>query len=191
MFTKTLSQIFTQEALLEAYRQINKASRGIDNISFIEFEKDLNQNLTNLHHKILTATYAPEPIKHIKIDKPNSDEKRLISISAIKDKIVQRVLYNNLNPYFDKLFSNKSYAYRPNKSVIKALNRVTQFLNQKYLIALKSDIDNFFDTLSHDILIKILKEHISDNQIIKLIALFLKTGGFMHFDYNQHLLGVH
>ena len=65
MFTKTLSQIFTKESLLEAYRQINKASSGIDNISFIEFEKDLNENITNLHHKILTATYAPKPItKH-------------------------------------------------------------------------------------------------------------------------------
>jgi len=191
LFTKTLSQIFTKEALLEAYRQINKASSGIDNISFIEFEKDLNENITNLHHKILTATYAPEPIKHIEIDKPNSDEKRLISISAIKDKIVQRVLYESLNPYFDDKFSDKSYAYRADKSVIKALNRVTDFLNKKYLIALKSDIDNFFDTLSHDILITTLQQHISDNQITKLIALFLKTGGFMQFDYSSHLLGVH
>ena len=56
---------------------------------------------------------------------------------------------------------------------------------------LKTDIDNFFETINHDKLLKILDEHISDKRVIKLISLFIQTGAFKSFDYVEHTQGVH
>ncbi len=191
MFTKPLEYIFLPSALKEAYEKINQNSSGLDEVNFREFENKFEKNIANLSKKLLKAQYSPEPLKKIEIDKPDSDKKRPIALSAIKDKIVQRVLYENLNPYFDKLFSNKSYAYRPEKSTLKAINRVTQFLNEKKFHILKTDIENFFENIDHDILLKILDIHIKDRSITRLISLFIQVGGFNKMDFDEHLSGVH
>ena len=191
MFTKPLEYIFLPSSLQEAYEKINKASNGIDEVDFIAFENDFAKNIEHLTEDLLQGHYAPEPLKKIEIDKPSSDEKRPIALSSIKDKIVQRVLYENLNPYFDKLFSDKSYAYRPDKSTIKAINRVSDFLNKKKRHIVKTDIDDFFESIDHEILLQLLRNHIKDNRIVKLIALFMQMGGFFHYDYEEHLFGVH
>jgi len=191
MFTKSLEQIFKPSILKESYKEINKNSSGLDEVTFREFENNLSKHLQDIADDVLKGIYAPEPLKKIEIDKPNSDEKRPIALSAIKDKVVQRTLYKNLNPYFDKLFSDKSYAYRPDKSTITAINRVTGFINQKNLHIVKTDIDNFFENIDHDILLKLLDNHISDKKLIRLISLFIQIGGFSKMDFDEHLHGVH
>jgi len=191
MFTKTIEQIFTKTNLLNAYNQINKNSKGIDEVSFKEFEQKLHKNIQKLKQAVLDGLYAPEPIKQIEIQKNNSIEKRPIAISAIKDKIIQRTIYNSINNYFDKLFSDKSYAYRPNKSTLKAINRVSEFLNKKNFFVVKTDIDNFFETINHDKLLNILNSYIIDKRLIKLISLFLQTYSVKNFDFNPHNIGVH
>ena len=191
MFTKPLSYIVTNANLLEAYERVSKTAMGLDEVSFSEFEKELQENLEALRKRLLEGKYAPEPIKKIAIEKENSQEKRPIGLSALKDKIVQRVLYENLNPYFDKLLSNSSYAYRPNKSTLKAINRTTEYLNQKHFTIVKTDIENFFETIDHDILLKMLSENIKDKTLVRLISLFVQVGGFSEHTYAAHREGVY
>ena len=191
MFTSSLEHIFTPQALKTALSDISSKSNGLDEISYAEFKKEFATNINELIESIIKGTFSPEPLKKIEIDKPNSDEKRPIALSAIKDKLIQRVIYTCINEHFDKSFSDKSYAYRPDKSTLKAINRVTQFLNEKYLIIVKTDIDNFFESIDHDILLQILDYQISDKRIIRLISLFIQTGGFKEFNYGEHDQGVH
>jgi len=191
MFTKPLNSIFTPAALQKAFEDISKNAIGIDEVSVKTFKKELSQNIDTILHRVLNGLYAPEPLKKIEIDKSNSNEKRPIGLSSLKDKIVQKVLYEAINNYFDKQFSNKSYAYRKDKSTIKAINRVSEFINQKNHFILKTDIDNFFESINHDKLLFILDKQIADKKIVRLISLFLQTGGFKDFNYNEHNLGVH
>ena len=191
MFTSALEHIFTPEALKTAFRDISSKSGGLDEISYTEFKKEFTVNINELIESIIKGSFTPEPLKKIEIDKPNSDEKRPLALSSIKDKLIQRVLFKSINEHFDQSFSDKSYAYRPDKSTLKAINRVTQFLNEKYQIIVKTDIDNFFESIEHDILLQILDFKISDKRIIRLISLFIKIGGFKDFNYSDHDQGVH
>lgn len=191
MFTKPLNYIITKENLLRAYEDINKKSSGLDDVSFIEFEKNLKQNIKNIIESIRKGEYSPEPLKKIHIDKLDSEERRSIAISSIKDKIVQRTLYQNMNAYFDKTFSNSSFAYRAEMSTLQAINNTTSILNQKKFIILKTDIENFFDTINHDILLAMLDKTIKDKALIRIISLFLQVGGFHKQNYDEHLLGVY
>jgi len=191
MFTKPLNYIITKENLKSAYEEISKNSSGLDDVSFEEFNKDLTKNLKSIIKRVNEGLYSPEPLKKIEIAKPDTDKNRPIAISAIKDKILQRVLYENLNPYFDKQFSDTSYAYRPEKSTLKAINRVSHFINQKNLTILKTDIENYFETIDHNILLKILDREIKDKSLIRLISLFIQVGGFKEQNYDEHLSGVY
>jgi group II intron reverse transcriptase/maturase/CRISPR-associated endonuclease Cas1 len=191
MFTIPLEQIFTTANLKDSFLEISSKSTGLDEVSYNEFKKDLSKNLDDIKTSIVTGSYIPEPLKKIEIDKPNSDEKRPIALSSIKDKLIQRVLYSLLRDYFETTFSDKSYAYRRDKSTLKAINRTTQFIQEKKFWILKTDIDNFFESINHDKLLKILDKQLSDKRIIKLISLFLQTGAFKSFDYFEHIEGVH
>ena len=191
MFTIPIEQIFTQSKIKDSFLEISSKSSGLDEVSYNEFKTDFSKNIQNIIESIITGTFTPEPLKKIEINKPNSDEKRPIALSSIKDKLIQKVLYMNLRDYFETTFSDKSYAYRRDKSTLRAINRTSQFIQEKKYWILKTDIDNFFETINHDKLLKILDKQISDKRIIKLISLFIQTGGFKSFDYVEHLDGVH
>ena len=190
-FTLPVEHIFSQKKLIEAFVEINAKAVGIDEVHFLDFHSNLSKNISDLHSSIIKGVYTPEPIKKIEIDKPNSNEKRPIGLSSIKDKVVQRTLYKALNPYFDSVLSDKSYAYRPNKSVLKAINRTTQFLNEGYIHIYKTDIDNFFETIDHDILLELLSYYITDKRIIHLIALLLEIVSFKELELQEHTQGVY
>lgn len=191
MFTIPLEQIFSTQNLKDSFLEISSKSTGLDEVSYNEFKKELSRNIEDIKTSIITGAYIPEPLKKIEIDKPNSDEKRPIALSSIKDKLIQKVLYKNLKEYFETTFSDKSYAYRRDKSTLKAINRTSQFIQEKKYWVLKTDIDNFFETINHDKLLKILDKQLSDKRVIKLISLFIQTGAFKSFDYFEHIEGVH
>lgn len=191
MFTKPLSFIFTKKAFEQAFDDINKNSSGLDEISFKQFHNNFDENINQLIDNIIQDKYIPEPIKKINIDKPNSDEKRPIGLSAIKDKMVQKVIYNNINPYFDRTFSSNSFAYRPFVSTIDALDKTSSYLMQENFIILKTDIDNFFESIDHTILLKLLANKIEDKSIIRLVSLFLQIGGFEDTQYSSHNVGIY
>ena len=189
--TTKIEDIFKIENLTRAYEEINKNSSGVDRVTFAEFEKNLIENLQKLSKDILQNQYTPEPLLAISIPKPNSNETRPITIASIKDKIVQRAIYNAISPFFEKIFSNKSYAYRANKSPLKAINRVKDFITKGDKAVLKTDIDDFFESINQEKLIEILKQYIQDKKLITLISIFIKIGKIKKIDYFEHNIGVY
>lgn len=151
-------------------------SGGIDNVTIQDFETFLHKNLQSLQTDLSQNKYIPEPYKQIAIPKSN-DEKRIIGISAVKDKIIQHAVKFAIEPLFEADFLNCSYAYRKNKSARKAINAVTTYvIEQKRRWVLTCDIDNFFDNINHEVLFKLLSEKIDDERIINLIKLWIKIG---------------
>lgn len=126
----------------------------------------------------------------MKIPKNKPGSFRTLAIPSLKDKLVQLCLSYHLNLYFDKLFSNKSYAYRPNKSYTNAIFRARDFL-KTYKITLKTDIKDFFDTIDHELLLQILNSHIKDKNIINLLKIWIKNGVFLKHTYDKQKIGVH
>lgn len=190
MFNKNINEIFTISNLKLAFNSISSTSKGLDEISYDEFRKNLDENLHSLKDEILSHTYTPEPIKKIDIKKDNN-KTRPIALASIKDKIIQKALYSELVYYFDKFFLSNSYAYRPNKSTSKAINRSSDYINRGNVWIFKTDIKDFFENINHAKLLKILNYHIKDKNIVNLIALFLKTGGFKKESFSPHEKGVH
>jgi len=191
VFGKRLEKIFTKENFRDVFDKISTKSRGIDEVSYEEFQKKFEENISILINDLIMGKYSPEPIKSIEIKKPDSNEKRPIGITSIKDKLTQKVLYENIQGYFNKLFSDKSYAYRPGKSPLKAINRVSDYIKRGYKVVYKTDIKSFFENINHDILLKILKKHIADKRLLKLLMLYIKIGRFKKINYFSHEIGVY
>lgn len=172
------SQIYSIKNLLSAWDKIkNKGSAGgIDNISIDIFGKNLEVNLKEISNLLSSNHYIPEPYKEINIPK-NDDEFRSLSLPTIRDKIVQQVVKDVIEPILEKEFLDVSYAYRINKGATKAINRVSHLItNEMRPWVTLCDVDNYFDNVHHDLLFTMFYERIKDENLLAFIKLWVKMG---------------
>ncbi|GHT33830.1 hypothetical protein AGMMS49574_20290 [Bacteroidia bacterium] len=152
------------------------AAGGIDGLSLLEFEKNLQRNLYTLLAELKERKWLPAPYMKIEIPK-KTNEKRTLGLLSVKDKIVQTAIKTLIEPRFEDLFASNSYGYRPGKGHLKAIRRtVNEFQNKQNKWVAQLDIDNYFDTVSHEILFARLSNMLPDNEILRLIDLSVKMG---------------
>lgn len=129
---------------------------GIDGISILEFEKEKRKEIPKMAEELKAGTWKPQPYMEIEVaKKKNPDEMRKLGMTAIRDKIVQHAIKSVIEPRYEKIFLGNSYGYRPGKGATKAIRRVLAECHRpQYKYVLRLDIDNFFDTIDHEILQK-------------------------------------
>ena len=154
------------------------AAGGIDGISILEFEKEKRKELPKLAEELKAGTWKPLPYMEIEVAKTkNPDEVRKLGMTAIRDKIVQHAIKSVIEPRYEKIFLGNSYGYRPGKGATKAIRRVLAECHRpQYKYVLRLDIDNFFDTIDHEILQKRLIATGTDPEIVRLIMLCIQMG---------------
>ena len=165
--------------LKRSYKELNKGkSSGVDKVTASEYGEDLDQNLFNLHKRLVEGKYRALPVKRIWIDKEDGN-KRPIGITALEDKIVQKAVSILLELIYDVTFHNFSYAFRPNCSQHMAIHQIREHCySSKVKWIVSADITGLFDNIDHKLLINIIRERITDSSIIKLIGKWLKAGVF-------------
>ena len=151
---------------------------GIDGMTIIEFEQDKRKEIPKLAEELNTGTWKPQPYMEIEVAKTkNPDEIRKLGMTAIRDKIVQHAIKSIIEPRYEKIFLGCSYGYRPGKGATKAIRRVlAECCKKQYKYVLRLDIDNFFDTIDHEILQKRLIATGTEAEIVRLIMLCVKMG---------------
>ena len=179
-----LQLVFSAAAMKDAWLKVKakKKSGGIDNVTISDFESALEKNLEGIFSEIVTGKYVPEPYRLFFIEKQNKPikEYRPLALMTVKDKIAQNCVYSYFEKEFEKKFIDTSYAYRPMKGHPKAIGRVNDFLNRKFGFAANLDIDNFFDTIDRKILFASCRDWFQDEQILKLLEMWVITG-FVHY----------
>ena len=173
-------RLTTKSALLDAWRVIQKKRKagGIDRVTVGFFEKDFDRNIDTLLYSLQNDSYVPEPYERINIKKDNKpDEYRPLSLPIINDKIVQQALKQELEPLFNPVFLDVSYAYRYGKGPAKAIARIFHIVTTNNINwAVCADIDQFFDAIDHKILLAELQKKVNEPQINKLVQMWLKIG---------------
>ena len=182
---------FSYDSLLNAWEIIRKkkAHGGIDGQTVKSYEEHIQAILQDLSLELVSDRYVPEPYLRIYLKKSNK-EKRPLGLPTIKDKIVQMAVRNAIEPIFNAEFLDCSYAYRPGKGHRKAIRRVEHELRTGHVWIANCDIDNFFDTVHHSILLKQVREKIADSKILRLIELWLKIGVVQNGMYKSIQQGI-
>jgi group II intron reverse transcriptase/maturase len=131
----------------------------------------------NISKQLLEGNYKFSRNQQINVPQ-KSKGKRYLVISALRDKIVLRVLADVLEAIYDKEFSPNSHAFRVNQGCHTALQQVAQqFGGITWVI--KGDLTNFFDRINHGILLNKLRVYINDENFIKLITKYLEMSYFI------------
>lgn len=118
-------EIISLGNLTLAWRKARKGKTRRDYVVY--FEKDLMENLLNLHNELKNQTYFPRKLKTFILRDPKT---RKISKSAFRDRIVHHALCNIIEPIFDKSFIYDNCANRKGKGTLFAL-KGWSFLSEK------------------------------------------------------------
>jgi len=159
----------------EAYKRVkaNGGAAGVDNQSIEEFEADLENNLYRLWNRMSSGSYFPPPVKRVLIDKRGGG-KRPLGVPTISDRIAQGVVKGYLEPELEKVFHPDSYGYRPGKSALDAVGVARQRC-WRYGWALHLDIRAYFDSISHELLLRAVRKHTDCAWVLLYIERWMNT----------------
>ena len=162
-------------AYLEAKR--NGGAPGSDGETFKAIEeRGRAQFLTELIAELCANTYRPRPYRRREIPKEGG-KVRVISIPAIRDRVVQGALRLLLEPIFEADFSRHSFGARPGRSAHDAIGEVRSgLIYQKHLV-LDVDLKSFFDDIWHAPVLAKVARRVCDERVLRLIKQFLKGTG--------------
>ncbi len=165
------------DLLRSAYGWLRKeASAGVDGVTWEEYGEGLERKLADLHGRIHRGAYRAQPSRRGYIPKPD-ERRRPLGIAALEDKVVQRALVEVLNAIWGEDFLGFSYGFRPGRGQHDALDALAVGITRcKVNWILDADIAGFFDTVSHDWLIKFVEHRVGDPRVLRLIGKWLKVG---------------
>ena len=153
-----------------------RAAAGVDAMTWDAYAETLEENLQDLHRRVHTGAYRALPSRRVFIPKADGKQ-RPLGIASIEDKIVQAALVMILTPIYEAQFLGFSYGFRPGRSQHDALDALAFGIKGRYIWwVLDADIRRFFDTISHEWLVKFLEHRIGDRRVIRLIQKWLTAG---------------
>jgi RNA-directed DNA polymerase len=172
-----LEQIVTRENLQRAWKRVkaNKGAAGVDAITVTDFPAWARLHWPTIKAQLLNGDYQPEAVRRAWIPKPNGD-KRPLGIPNVADRIIQQAIAQQLAPYFEREFSDHSYGFRPGRNAHQAVKQVREYIRARHRIVVDIDLAAFFDSVSHDVLMRLVAKRIRDKRVLRLIGRCLRAG---------------
>lgn len=175
-----LDQITSSQNLMHAWDQVRKkvGSAGPGGFAFGEFQSNWRAGLHRLAEELQSGLYRPRPIRICPLPKGRDGKFRFMGLLAVRDRIAQRAFLNVLGPFYERRFLPSSFGYRPGKGVDSAIKRVTDLLYGKGCRwVVHADIQAFFDSISHPLLVRGLMRDIPDRRVVRTMTLWLSFAG--------------
>jgi len=173
------THVWKLDVLREAYQlaKSNNGAPGVDGVSFEQVEREgIEPMLEALSQELRDKTYDPLPSRHVNIPKEGG-KVRGLKIPAIRDRVVQGAVRLILEPIFEADFQPGSYGYRPGRSAHDALDRVRVGLVKQLHHVIDLDLESFFDTVRHDLLLTKIARRVQDDDVLCLCKRILKASG--------------
>lgn len=171
-------ELCTTHWLTAGFRRVkqNKGSPGIDGIKISEFERRLDEELSQLKAELESWTYQPTPVRRVEIPKPGGKGILLLGVPTVRDRVVHATLKLLLEPIFEPLFSENSYGFRPRRNQRQAVEAAREIVTGGKPYVVDIDLSKFSDRIGHDRLIARVGRTIPDKRILRLIGMILRRG---------------
>jgi RNA-directed DNA polymerase len=168
------------ETLREAYSlaKKNHGAPGIDGVRFEAIEESgVEVFLEQIQDELISRTYRPMRNRRQEIPKGEGNRVRVLSIPAIRDRVVQGALKLLLEPIFEADFQPGTFGYRPKRTAHEAVRRVSTAIVHYKTRVIDVDLRSYFDNVQHGLLLEKVRARVDDDDVMHLLRMILKASG--------------
>ena len=170
-----IDKVTSERNLWAAWARVrsNRGAAGLDRKGIGWFAQREERELDRLRSELIEVRYRPLPVLRRHIPKPGTTKTRPLGIPTVRDRIAQQAVRQVIEPIFDHRFVESSFGFRRQRGSKDALRKVQELLDAGNTWVVDADIESYFDTIDHELLMDEVRHEVADGRVLKLIEGFL------------------
>jgi len=167
----------------------NKGAPGIDGMTVKQLPAVLEERWPQIARELVEDRYRPQPVRRVRIPKPDGGE-RMLGIPTVIDRMIQQAILQRLQPEWDASFSEHSFGFRPGRSAHQAVAKAQAYVVAGHTHVVDIDLAKFFDRVNHDRLMAQVAKRVTDKRVLRLIRGLLTAGALDNGTFEESREGT-
>jgi hypothetical protein len=161
-----LQKVASSENLWKAFKECARGKRAT--LGYQKFMYGAGERLAEIQSQLLGDTYSWQGYREFIVKDPKA---RVIMAAPFCDRVVHHAIHRVIEPIFEPLLSDRSYACRKGKGTSRAVLDLSEALGalgtSRFVV--KLDVENFFASISQDILLNRMVQVLPDGSLLSLL----------------------